>query len=401
MSGAANAERIDKELNDWNYRPPPSITAEAYSARWTGTLTALHSGRHAFKLVCAGTLRLYLDGDLVVEVTPPTEPGASPIRAATAHVDLVQGQAYDLKIEYVKPAGIWRRELRVLFAYAPQPDDDERIARAVDLARRSDVALIFGGMPRGFESEGADRPHMRLPGRQDELIRAVAQAQPNTVVVLNCGSPVGMPWVDEVPGVVLAYYPGQEGGNAIADVLAGDVNPSGKLSVSYPRRYQDNPTYINYPGSVEVLYGEGIFVGYRYYDTKGVAPLFPFGYGLSYTTFAYGELQVPEMTKLGEPIEVSVTVTNTGDRAGKEVVQLYVGDVASSLARPVKELKGFAKVALEPGASETVSFTLDQRALSFYDPDRGQWVAEPGAFVVLVGGSSRDIRAEAGFVLTA
>jgi beta-glucosidase len=401
MSGAADAEQIDEQLDDWNYRPPPSITADTYSARWTGTLTAPHSGRHAFKLVCAGTLRLYVDSALVVEVTPPTEPGAWPVSAATAYVDLVQGQAYDLKIEYVKPAGIWRRELRVLFAYAPQPEDDERIGRAVELAKRSDVALIFGGMPRGFESEGADRPHMRLPGRQDELIRAVVQAQPNTVVVLNCGSPVEMPWVDEVPGVVLAYYPGQEGGNAIADILSGDVNPSGKLSVSYPKRYEDNPSYANYPGTKEVLYGEGIFVGYRYYDAKGVGPLFPFGFGLSYTTFAYGDLQVPKTAKHGEPIEVSVTVTNTGDRAGKEVVQLYVRDVESSLVRPVKELKGFAKVTLEPGERKTVSFALDQRALSFYDPYRKAWVAEPGKFKVLVGSSSRDIRAKAAFELLA
>ena len=254
-------------------------------------------------------------------------------------------------------------------------------------------------MPKGFESEGADRPHMKLPGDQDILIAAVAAANPNTIVVLNAGSPVEMPWVDDVAAVVLAYYMGQEGGNAVANVLTGAVNPSGKLPVTLPKRYEDNPSYINYPGTMEVLYGEGIFVGYRYYDKKDVTPLFPFGHGLSYTTFAYSDVHVPEVVEAGEPVRVTVTVTNTGAVAGQEVVQLYVGDPVSSLVRPPKELKGFQKVSLEPGASAVVEFVLDERALSFYDPYRSRWVAEPGAFEVLFGSSSRDIRAQASFTL--
>jgi beta-glucosidase len=209
-----------------------------------------------------------------------------------------------------------------------------------------------------------------------------------------------MPWIDDVAATVLAYYPGQEGGNAIARILLGEVNPSGKLSVTYPKRYEDNPSFINYPGTKEVRYGEGIFVGYRYYDKKDVEPLFPFGHGLSYTTFAYSDLQVPADAAIGDPVEVSVQVTNTGQRAGRETVQLYVHDQASSLVRPPKELKGFEKVSLDPGETATVHFVLDERAFSFYDPYREEWVAEPGAFDILVGASSRDIRTSAVVTLT-
>jgi beta-glucosidase len=269
----------------------------------------------------------------------------------------------------------------------------------VALARESDVAIIFAGMPQGFESEGGDRPHMKLPGRQDELIRSVIAANHKTVVVLNSGSPVEMPWIQEVCALLLAYYPGQEAGTAIANILTGATNPSGRLPVTLPMRYEDNPTYINYPGLREVHYGEGIFVGYRYYDQKGVEPLFPFGFGLSYTTFAYSDLVLPEQVAPGEEVEVSLTVTNTGEVTGKEVVQLYVADPVSSLVRPVKELKRFKKVALEPGESTTVTFTLDERALSFYDPVVKQWVAEPGEFNVMVGSSSRDIHLIGRFIL--
>ena len=355
-----------------------------------------NSGRYALELRSACVARLYLDGKLLVEATPGS--GHSWMTSgARAYVNLDAGRDYALKVEYIKLPDVDWTSLSLVGAYAPDPDD--RLERAVALAKQSDVAVIFGGMPKGFESEGHDRPDMKLPGEQDALIHAVAAANPNTVVVLNVGSPVEMPWVDEVAAVVLAYYPGQEGGNAVANVLTGAVNPSGKLSETFPRRYMDNPTFINYPGTKEVRYGEGIFVGYRYYDMKGVAPLFPFGHGLSYTTFAYNDLSVPETVKAGETVKVSVKITNTGGVAGAEVVQLYVADKASSLVRPPKELKGFAKVTLEPGISTTVTFILDGRALSFYNPYQETWVAEPGKFEILAGSSSRDIRAKKTFTL--
>ncbi|MCP4544187.1 MAG: hypothetical protein GY832_44310 [Chloroflexi bacterium] len=397
LSGKVGAERVDDKLDFWHLLPPKGVSEDAFSVRWTGTFVAPGTGRHVFKLANTGICRLYLDGDLVLETAPKPSPSIRTFNQASTYLDLIEGQAYDIKVEYVKSKDVAHSALHLRFAHAPEPDD--RIERAVELAKQSDVAIIFAGMSQGFESEGGDRPYMDLPGSQDKLIKAVAEANLNTVVVLNCGSPVTMPWIDDVSALVLAYYPGQEGGNAIANILLGEVNPSGKLSVTFPKRYVDNPTFINYPGTKQVRYGEGIFVGYRYYDAKEIEPLFPFGFGLSYTTFEYGDLRVLEKPKIGEPVEVSVTVKNTGDRAGREVVQLYVCDETSSLVRPPKELKGFAKVALEPGESKTVSFVLDERAFSFYNPYRQQWVVEPGDFEVLVGASSRDIRARAMFKL--
>jgi beta-glucosidase len=242
---------------------------------------------------------------------------------------------------------------------------------------------------------------MELPGRQAELVERVAAANRNTVVVVNAGSPVAMDWLDRVPAVLEIWYPGQELGNALADVLFGDVNPSGKLPTTFPKRIEDNPAYLNYPGeNGEVLYGEGIFVGYRYYDRKRIEPRFAFGHGLSYTRFSYGELRLDrDRMAMDDELVVSVGVTNSGERAGSEVVQLYLSDLECSLARPDQELKAFDKVALEPGETKTVRFTVNRTALSFYDPAREGWVAEPGDFEIRVGSSSRDIRARARFVL--
>jgi beta-glucosidase len=244
---------------------------------------------------------------------------------------------------------------------------------------------------------------MRLPGRQDELIAAVAAANPHTVVVLNVGSPVEMPWSDAVPAIVLAYYPGMEGGTALANALTGAVNPSGKLPITFPARYEDNPSYGNYPGGRQVHYGERLLVGYRHYDTKGVAPLFPFGHGLSYTRFEYGDVEAPAEVSLeelaNEPLRVSVTLRNAGERVGEEVVQLYVRDVEASLMRPEKELKAFTKVRLDPCQQCTVHLELDRRAFAFYHPREG-WTVEPGEFELLIASSSRDIRARAALMLT-
>jgi len=278
---------------------------------------------------------------------------------------------------------------------------DDAVDQAADIAAHSDVALVFVGLNEEHETEGRDRPDLELPGAQLELIKAVAQANKNTVVVLNNGAPVAMSgWINQVAGVVEAWFPGQECGNAIADVLFGDVNPSGKLPETFPKRLEDNPTYPYYPGQGgKVSYGEGIFVGYRYYDTKEVEPQFPFGYGLSYTTFEYNNLQVPTEMRPSDKLKVTVDVTNTGERAGKEVVQLYIRDMESSLERPAKELKGLQKISLDAGEVKTVQFYITTDALSFYDPSKKRWVAEAGEFEVLIGSSSRDIRSRAIFTL--
>jgi beta-glucosidase len=275
---------------------------------------------------------------------------------------------------------------------ATDKDETDDISHAVELARRSDAALIFIGFPPGHESEGYDRPDIELTGRQNELVEAVLAANPRSVVVINAGSPVAMPWVNQAPAILLAHYPGQEGGHAMAKILLGEINPSGKLPVTWPVRLEDTPAYVNFPGERTVRYGEGIFVGYRYYDYRAIQPLFPFGHGLSYTEFSYGDLHAPAAAAIGDPIEISLTVTNSGSRPGKEVVQLYVSDLQASLPRPTRELKGFAKVHLAPGETKKISFTLEKRAFAFYNPVQGDWVVEPGIFEIHAASSSRDIR---------
>lgn len=273
---------------------------------------------------------------------------------------------------------------------------------AVTLAADSDVAVVVVGYSFKLESEGFDRPSMDLPPGQDGLIKAVAAANENTVVVVVAGSPITMTsWIEEVPAVLYAWYGGQEAGHAVGDLLFGVATPSGKLPVTFPVRIEDSPAHGNYPGeNLHVEYAEGIYVGYRGFDERGTAPLFPFGFGLSYTTFEYSGLTLSGAElKRGDTLEARLQVKNSGDRAGAEVVQLYLRDVESSLDRPQRELKGFSRVQLAPGQSETVTFSLNEDALSFFDPVRDGWVAEAGEFEVLIGASSRDIRLKERFRL--
>ncbi|NLB83722.1 MAG: glycosyl hydrolase, partial [Synergistaceae bacterium] len=271
--------------------------------------------------------------------------------------------------------------------------DEVLIREAVEAAKRAKIAVVFAGLPDIFESEGYDRSHMSLPECQNRLIREVAAVQPDTVVVLHNGSPVEMPWVQDVKGILEVYLGGESVGEATADVLFGDVNPSGKLAETFPIRLEDNPSYLFYFGEKDIVeYREGIFVGYRYYDKKKLDVLFPFGHGLSYTTFDYSSMKVSaDVIKDTDTLTVKVDVTNTGKAAGKEVVQLYVGDRESSVIRPVKELKGFEKVALNPGETKTVSFTLGKRAFAYYNTEISDWHVETGEFDILIGKSSRDI----------
>ncbi|HXV44571.1 MAG TPA: glycoside hydrolase family 3 C-terminal domain-containing protein [Anaerolineae bacterium] len=346
---------------------------------------------------------MFVNGQLVVDNWDAWQPGDSYFtfgsQEAIGAVELQAGQSYDLMIEYS------RRDSPILAAVRVgvfQPLGDEAIERAVALAATADVAVVCAGLTGEWDSEGQDRPHMELVGRQNELIARVAAANSRTVVVLQTGGPVTMPWLDQVAGVMQAWYPGQECGNAIADVLFGEVNPSGKLPQTFPIRLEDNPAFINYPGeNGRVRYGEGIFVGYRYYEKKRVEPLFPFGFGLSYTSFTYANLRLgAEVIAPDECLTVSVDVTNTGQRPGQEIVQLYVHDLAARLARPPKELKGFVKVTLTPGETATATLTLDRQALAYWDDVQQAWVAEAGEFEVLMGSSSHDIRARARFRLT-
>ena len=287
--------------------------------------------------------------------------------------------------------------LRVVYArgYSVEADTatDEQIAEAVAAARAAKVAVVFAGLPDVYESEGYDRTHMRLPACQNRLIEAVAEANPNTVVVLHNGSPVEMPWIDKVKAVLEAYLGGQAVGLAEVRVLYGEVNPSGRLPETFPKKLSDNPSYLFYGGEGDVAeYREGIFVGYRYYDKKEAEVLFPFGHGLSYTSFAYSDLRLSaDSITDRETLTATVTVKNTGERTGKTVVQLYVGDEESSMIRPVRELKGFEKIELQPGEVRDVSFTLDKRSFACWNTQLHDWHVESGAFSIEIGRSSRDI----------
>ncbi len=288
----------------------------------------------------------------------------------------------------------------LLYAEGYPADDQFRqdlIVQAASVARQADVALLYIALPSYKDSEGYDRADLDLTVQQVALIKAVADAQPNTVVILNNGSAVVMgDWLPQVAAVLEAWTMGQAGGGAIADVLFGKVNPGGKLAETFPLSLVDTPAYLNYPGeNGTVRYGEGLFIGYRYYEAKQVPVQFPFGYGGSYTTFAYSHPTISAASfKDTDGLTVAVDVTNTGPVAGKEVVQVYVHDCKSALVRPPKELKGFAKVELQPGETQTVTIPLDFRAFAYYHPGYRQWITEDGDFDILIGASSADIRCQ-------
>ena len=272
--------------------------------------------------------------------------------------------------------------------------DQAMLNQAVETAKEADVAVIFAGLPDAFESEGYDRTHMRMPDCQNTLISEIAKVQENVVVVLHNGSPVEMPWADQVKGILEAYLCGQAVGQAEVDILFGKVNPSGKLAETIPYKLSDNPSYLNFPGDGQkVEYKEGVFVGYRYYDTKEMPVRYPFGYGLSYTTFEYSDLQLSsDKIKDTDKLKVTLKVKNTGNRAGKEIVQLYVADKTGAASRPMKELKNFVKVELQPQEEKTVEMELDKRSFAWYNTDIHDWYAASGEYEILAAASSRDIR---------
>ncbi len=312
---------------------PEAVNAQQFAVRASGRFVPRETGSYTFGLTSAGRSRLFLDEEEVIDNWASQTPGDTYFGMGSAEttysVELAAAQEYPFTLEYSKNADLMLSAVR-LGCLPPLPTDMKE--RAATLAAQSDVALVFAGLSGEWESEGFDRVDMALPGEQDALIAKVAEANPRTIVVLNSGSPIAMPWLEKVAAVVLAWYPGQECGNAIADVLFGDVNPSGKLPQTFPVRLEDNPTYLDFPGeNGKMQYSEGIFVGYRYYEKKKVAPLFPFGFGLSYTTFDYGSLRLSaQEIAPGEMLQVSIDVTNTGQQQGQEVVQLYMRDSKAS-----------------------------------------------------------------------
>lgn len=298
-------------------------------------------------------------------------------------IDIIR-QEYGQDIEITYSAG-----------YSLADDDDlSLVDAAVEVAADADLALVMAGLPLSYESEGIDRKHIDLPPSHNKLISDVAKVQPNTAIILTNGSAIAMPWVNEVSAILETWLGGQAGAGAIADAVFGVVNPSGKLAETFPVRLEDSPAFLNFPGEDgQVIYGERMFVGYRYFDKLNIEPLFPFGHGLSYTEFGYSNLKLSSTDITDkDQLQVSLTVTNTGKVKGKEVIQLYVADKESSVQRPVKELKAFDKIELAPGESKEVSFTLSVRDFSYYSKVYDRWLAESGEFDILIGSSSRDIR---------
>lgn len=373
----------DRSNFDWWGPGVPGVDQGRFCATLSGTFTPHEGGIHTFALSSAGQARLWLDGQLLID----NWAGSSYRTEKRVQKALRAGQDTKVRIEFRwSQQDDWRF---VRIGHLP-PTAEDPIQEAVTLARQADAAIVLAGLTSDWESEGYDRVDMRLPRRQDELIDRVVAANPNTIVVLNAGSPVLMPWAEQVPVIVEQWYNGQECGNALADVLFGQVDPSGRLPSTFPRRYEDNPTIDSYPGqNGKTFYREGLFVGYRHYDARLIEPLFPFGHGLSYTTFEYSDLRVNQSA--GADVEVSLAVRNSGVRPGKEVVQLYLHDIVSSFTRPEQELKAFHKVELQPGETKTVQFHLGREAFWYYDASRHVWDVEPGDFELRLGRSSRDL----------
>ncbi|KAI0340912.1 glycoside hydrolase family 3 protein [Trametopsis cervina] len=369
--------------------------------RYTTTFIPDEDGDWDIGLNIAGRGNLFIDNKLVIElsVNPPQGDsffGLGTIDARAIVPNLNKGQTYHIEIrlsngEFISRGVPFTCRGGVRLGAVRRIEPEEGIKDAVKIAKEADIAILVIGLNNDWESEGHDRADMTLPGLTNQLVTEVLAANPNTVVVNQSGTPVELPWIDSAHTLLQAFYGGNEVGNGIADVLFGKVNPSGKLSLTFPKRLEDNPSYPSFSTRTQehgkVLYNEGIFVGYRGYEIKDLAPQFPFGYGLSYTSFEYSALQVSSINADGT-FKVTFTVQNVGEREGREVAQVYVSDPVSSLPRPKKELHGFLKVALKPGESKTVSIDLDKYALSFFDERQRKWVAEAGVFEVAVGGSS-------------
>jgi len=394
----------------WLWDSAPKEVLPDFSFKVKTSVIPKTSGNHTFSFASVGPGRLFLNGEIFIDIWDWTEEGEAMFSASQdvlKSIFLEEGKPVELLVEStseVRPAA----KVSVLgrrYDYGgcrigyQEEDKVDRLQEAADAAKQADAAILVVGLDAEWESEGYDRQTMDLPkdGSQDRLIEAVLAANPRTVVVNQSGTPVTMPWVDRAPAILQAWYQGQEAGNALADVLFGNKSPSGKLPTTFPRRIEDNPAYHNWPGeNLKTVYGEGIYIGYRHYERSKIAPLFPFGHGLTYTTFEYGTPAIDsQVLTESSTIKITVPVTNTGKYAAPEIVQAYVKDVKSTLPRPEKELQAFGKVFLEPGETKSVELYLNKHSVGYYDTSLGQsgaWVAEEGVFEVLIGASAADIR---------
>jgi len=410
FSGAPIRSRPERALgklvsHNLGGREPASYAA----FRWSGWFWPDRDGRHEFSLRGPGEMRVWLDGTpLIDDATPGIADkldlggGAAPRKTAAADLAAVRG--YPIRVEYVRalpsraeqpvsgeadPALVW--EYVSLGVRAPRGG----VAEAAALAASCDAAVVVIGSASISEGEGYDRDDLDLPGDQNALVEAVLAANPRTVVILVSGAPYVLPWIDHVPAVLAAWLGGEAGPDAVARILLGESEPSGRLPVTFPARLEDTPAHAYYPGAESVTYGEGLRVGYRHFDASNEPPLFPFGFGLTYTRFRYADLEAPDTAKIGESVAVKFRLTNVGERPGRETAQLYVRPRGPTADRPVKELKGFAKVELAPSETKMVRIDLDARAFAFYDAATRRWTVEPGAYDILIGASASDIELQA------
>ncbi len=393
LEGTPVKKVIDKQISfTWDDAPPfLGFSVDSFSVRWDGYLKTDKAGRYTFDVSSDDGVRLYIDNKLVIN-----DWNDHALTTNSYTTDLEANKYYKIKLEYYENGGL------AIVKLGWRPPDNELLIEAVDAAKKSDIAIIFVGTNANYESEGFDRKDLILPNEQDVLIKKVIDVNPKTIVVLTTGSPVLMDkWLDNVNGLIEAWFAGEQAGNAIAEILLGETNPSGKLPVTFPKRWEDCSAYDTYKKlDSTTVYEDGIYVGYRHFEKYNIQPLFPFGFGLSYTTFKFNNLKLSSKEiAMNDKLTVTLSVKNTGSVKGNEVVQLYVKDLKSSIGRPLKELKGFKKVSLNPEEEKVVEFIIDKKALSFFDPVKKSWIAEPGEFEILIGSSSEDIKLKETFNL--
>ena len=381
---------------------PAGLPQNDFAVRLSAWLTPAASGPHRIAMRGLGGRRLFVDGALAADqwAAPAGVDVPTALFEGTEHGGTFELEA-GKRVLITAEAHSAVHEPSLLAVGCAAPEVGDPMAEAVAAAATADVAIVVVGTDETWESEGRDRKSVTLPGRQDELVESVAAANPRTVVIVNAGCPMDLPWAERVAAVIYAWLPGQEFGNALADVLLGIAEPGGRLPVTLALRAADFPAFDTTPGpDEELVYREGVNVGYRGFDAAGVEPRFAFGHGLGYTTFEYEALDlVTDGLPEGEPLELRVKLRNTGTRAGKEVVQMYVADLDCSVARPPRELKGFAAVHLAAGEAVEVGLALDDRDLAYWDSARHSWRIEPGRFEIAIGRSSRDIRLRRTFEL--
>jgi beta-glucosidase len=384
LEGDPALVRVDSAINfGWGGgSAAPFLPVNKFSVRWTGNLVARTTGKFMLTMMSDDGVRVYVDGKLVIDDWKDHG-----VMANTYAIALEAGRKHALRVEYFENGG----DATVRMGLAEGLD--RLTGDAVARAREADAVLLCLGSNELIESEGFDRKDLNLPEEQLKLLTAVSVANKKTIVVLNTGAAVTTDsWIDSVPALLESWFPGQEGGSAVADVVFGDVNPSGKLPTTFPKRWEDCPAFGNFPGTSAVNYAEGIYVGYRHFDTRKVDVDFPFGFGLSYTTFALSNAAAMPVDYPGHKrFLVTVDLQNTGPRAGAEVVQLYVHSIGSPVDRPEKELKGFRKIFLGSGEKKTAQFILDDRSLAYYDVSKKDWTVAPGEYEIQLGNSSRNI----------